>query len=208
MFIPHIQKYLKSGDVLVRVSAMKMLEQFCYSCGPEGNLKMTAMWWTNIFNDIPWNDEIFTIRVLGCNILAYLSRETLESIPRKLRYQLITIVLASFVDEHPDVRAAGISPLTQGAGSIGVLVAYPIMYQDNLLMIDLCASIATLVKDPILNVRIRSSWAIGNLATSIHLYQKESLAGNSDEQIPISLISELMQVAILASKDHEKVFIN
>lgn len=106
----------------------------------------------------------------------------------------MTQVTSFLNDEHQDARASA-------GGTIGVLVSHKVLYSDPLFIMDLCTSLPPLVSDPFLNVRIRSSWALGNLAISIKLGQdlEEDACDISNE-----MIVDILKAAIISTKDHEK----
>ena len=66
-------------------------------------------------------------------------------------------------------------------------------------------TVLDLCRDPNLNVRVRASWAVGNLCDSLVLLQSNGQDSVLEEVLTLSLWTKIMKTALIICQDNEKL---
>jgi hypothetical protein len=115
---------------------------------------------------------------------------------------IMSLVLGTSQDENSGARAAA-------CRTIGVFILFPSQWEDSTNMVDMANTVLDLCRDPNLVVRVRASWAVGNLCDALVL-MKTTTNGHGYDQVlqeilTLTMWTKVMRTAIMISQDHEKL---
>lgn len=102
------------------------------------------------------------------------------------------------MDENAAARAAA-------CRAIGVFILFPSLREDCILIVDMANTVLDLCRDSNLNVRVRASWAVGNLSDSLVLLKSNGQDGVLEEALTLSLWTKIMRTALAVCQDNEKL---
>ncbi|EDO41325.1 predicted protein, partial [Nematostella vectensis] len=120
-----------------------------------------------------------------------------EILPEDKRITCITMLLGLANEDDNYIKASAVR-------AVGVLVLYPCLRDDVLFVADTANAVLTCMEDRNIAVRIRAAWSLGNLTDALVVNR---FSGNSSfvEDFSDMLLLKLLDLAISASSDHEKV---
>ncbi|CAG8613835.1 16614_t:CDS:10 [Funneliformis caledonium] len=175
---PLIVNDLACEDEKIRTAAMTFLieyakEQAVALCGSSQNIDEDVMvqrvqkavtsevfqWWSSVFDQHIQSasiDKCHAVRALTCDLISHIPSDI-----EKRKY-CIKILLGFSKDESPNVRASA-------CRGLGVYILFPCLQQDTKFASDMALSVIQQMSDQNILVRIRSSWALGNLCDTIVL---------------------------------------
>ncbi|KAH8411798.1 hypothetical protein KR215_011263, partial [Drosophila sulfurigaster] len=139
-----------------------------------------------------------TLKCALCDALSNMGVCSFERLPQPQRNALLAFLLGCSSDDAADplVRAAALRALA-------VYVLQPTLRAD-LVFVEHAAELALrLIGDPQLAVRIKAAWALGNISDALDHAQLEQ-----EEHISQSLLMRLIEAAVAACSDHDKVRAN
>jgi hypothetical protein len=110
----------------------------------------------------------------------------------------MSLVLGTAVDENATARAAA-------CRAIGVFILFPSLREDCTLIVDMANTVLDLCRDPNLTVRVRASWAVGNLSDSLVLLKSNGQDDVLEEALTLSLWTKIMRTALVVCQDNEKL---
>ena len=102
------------------------------------------------------------------------------------------------MDENATARAAA-------CRAIGVFILFPSLREDCTLIVDMANTVLDLCRDSNLNVRVRASWAVGNLSDSLVLLKSNGQDDVLEEALTLSLWTKIMRTALAVCQDNEKL---
>nr|CAG8445665.1 6583_t:CDS:10 [Entrophospora candida] len=112
------------------------------------------------------------------------------------------VMLKFSKDESSSVKAAA-------CRCLGVLVMFPCLNQDLKFISDMVTIIIRHISDTNLMVKIRSSWALGNLCDTMVLSRKSNDKNNNlDKFLTNEMCNKIVKAGLSATNDKEKVRIN
>ncbi|CAJ0836243.1 12715_t:CDS:10, partial [Entrophospora sp. SA101] len=112
------------------------------------------------------------------------------------------VMLKFSKDESSSVKAAA-------CRCLGVLVMFPCLNQDLKFISDMVTIIIRHISDTNLMVKIRSSWALGNLCDTMVLSRKSNDKNNNlDNFLTNEMCNKIVKAGLSATNDKEKVRIN
>ncbi|EDV99652.1 HEAT repeat-containing protein 6 [Drosophila grimshawi] len=158
-----------------------------------------------------------TLRCSLCDALSNMGGNSFERLPQAQRNGLLAFLLGSSSDDAADplVRAAAVRALA-------VYVLHPTLRVD-LVFVEHAAELALrLTADNQLAVRIKAAWALGNISDALVAPTSQPAAGQPEqsqeqrqevqelekERISLALLGRLIEAAVLACGDHDKVRAN
>lgn len=92
--------------------------------------------------------------------------------------------------------------------AIGVFILFPFLREDSTHVLDMASAVLDLCHDPNMAVRVRASWAVGNLCDSLVLLKggsTEHATVAMDEILTLPTWTRIMRTALMISQDHEKL---
>ncbi|EDW65871.2 HEAT repeat-containing protein 6 [Drosophila virilis] len=149
-----------------------------------------------------------TLRSSLCDALSNMGGNSFERLPQAQRTGLLAFLLGCSSDDAADhlVRAAAVRALA-------VYVLHPTL-RDDLVFVEHAAELALrLIGDSQLAVRIKAAWALGNISDAlvapIHaVSDPERQETQEKERISQALLGRLIEAAVGACGDHDKVRAN
>ncbi|KAG0348556.1 HEAT repeat-containing protein 6 [Podila humilis] len=158
-----------------------------------------------------FGEDNATIKALGCDCISHISSASYEGLPSRLQMLILSLILATAQDDSPGTRSST-------CRAIGVFILFPFFKEDSAHFLDMATTVLDLCRDPNLGVRVRASWAVGNLCDSLVLL-KASIDSSNDSTTEASAASlavleeiltlptwtRIMGTAIVVSQDHDKL---
>jgi hypothetical protein len=139
-------------------------------------------------------DELPLVRVAACDCSSMIGERPYMALPLEVQYHCQSTLLGLTRDPVTSVRAAA-------SRAVGVLVLYKGPRDDDLYVMDVANALLETSSDGSLPTRVRASWALGNLCDALVLKQRTQ----DGYDIPIALIKRLVDAALLAARDTDKV---
>ncbi|KAF9583603.1 HEAT repeat-containing protein 6 [Lunasporangiospora selenospora] len=194
------EKGRDSGDIRVRSASLLFLEEYCKT-----NTGPTAALSPDLWKDIlerhilgAFGEGASGIKALGCDSLSHIPFYVFDSFPSRLQLLILSLVLGTAHDEGAVARAAA-------CRAIGVLVLFPTIREDDTQLVDLAIAALELCQDPQLSVRVRASWAVGNLCDAFVLLKTEDREAVLLELLSLAFWTKIMQTALMVCQDHDKL---
>ncbi|KAG0238054.1 HEAT repeat-containing protein 6 [Actinomortierella wolfii] len=187
-------------DDRVRAAGISFLEEFA-KAGSSASPPLNAAWWKDTTEKLVLkivNDSSPTIRALGCDFFSHMSSQVFDELPTRLEVVLLSLVLGATKDESALVKAASCKTL-------GVLILFPSLRTDYSFVMDMMGAALELCKDSNLTVRLRASWAVGNLCDSLVLLKTEGQERILSEVLTLSTWTTIMQASLAICHDNEKL---
>ncbi|XP_044253365.1 HEAT repeat-containing protein 6 [Tribolium madens] len=138
------------------------------------------------------------LRAIGCDCLGSIGAETFEQLPRDKQILCVTLLFASSRDEENTVKGAAVRALA-------ISVLYPSLREDSGFVVDTAERIYSVLGDENFAVRVKCSWALGNLSDALVL---NKTSAHLMEEFPKNLILKLLKETIKASNDGDKIKMN
>ncbi|KAF9995871.1 HEAT repeat-containing protein 6 [Entomortierella chlamydospora] len=189
-----------SEDPRVRSAGLMFLDEYS-KAGAVATKPLTSEWWKDAMERHilkAFTEENTSIKALGCDCISNLSSDAFSGLPSRLEMSIMSLVLGTALDEHPSARAAA-------CRAIGVFILFPSLREDSTHAVDLASTVLGLCQDPNLNVRVRASWAVGNLCDSLVLLKTSDQEHVLDEILTLSLWTRIIKTALMICQDHEKL---
>ncbi|KAF9347375.1 HEAT repeat-containing protein 6 [Mortierella sp. AD094] len=189
-----------SEDPRVRSAGLMFLEEYS-KAGAVATKPLTSEWWKDAMEKHilkAFTEENPSIKALGCDCISNLSSDAFSRLPNRLEMLIMSLVLGTALDEHPSARAAA-------CRAIGVFILFPSLREDSTHAVDMASTVLDLCQDPNLNVRVRASWAVGNLCDSLVLLKASDQEHVLDEILTLSLWTRIIKTALMICQDHEKL---
>ncbi|KAF9920831.1 HEAT repeat-containing protein 6 [Linnemannia zychae] len=187
-------------DTRVRTAGLKFLEEFAKS-GSSTTPALTSDWWKNILEQHilkVFSDDNPSLKALGCDCISHISVEAFNGLSTRLEVLIMSLVLGTALDENANARAAA-------CHAIGVFILFPSLRGDSTLIVDMANTALDLCRDPNIAVRIRASWAVGNLSDSLVLLKSNGQNNILEEILTLSLWTKIMRTALAICQDNEKL---
>ncbi|KAF9175295.1 HEAT repeat-containing protein 6 [Mortierella sp. AD010] len=189
-----------SEDPRVRSAGLMFLDEYS-KAGAVATKPLTSEWWKDAMERHilkAFAEESPSIKALGCDCISNLSSDAFSGLPSRLEMSIMSLVLGTALDEHPSARAAA-------CRAIGVFILFPSLREDSTHAVDLASTVLGLCQDSNLNVRVRASWAVGNLCDSLVLLKTSDQEHMLDEILTLSLWTRIIKTALMICQDHEKL---
>ncbi|KAI8905299.1 armadillo-type protein [Powellomyces hirtus] len=203
--VPVLAESILDPKEAVRAASYKLLEQYAHSCCSvtEGIQVQTMDWWcelVDVYIHKGVQDEFYAVRSLAVDCLGHIPATLFGDMPAKRQYGCLALALGMIEDEDPTVRAAA-------CRTLGMYVGFTAVMEDVLFLSDVATTIPRLMSDANVGVRIRASWALGNLSDALaHVSENVQTEGQSisDAGITWETITQIIKAAIVAAKDNDK----
>ncbi|KAF9970286.1 HEAT repeat-containing protein 6 [Actinomortierella ambigua] len=145
-------------------------------------------------------EEDDRIRAAGISFLEEFAKAGSGACPPLARLQvlLLSLVLGATKDESALVKAASCKTL-------GVFILFPSLRTDYSFMMDMTSAALELCKDSNLTVRMRASWAVGNLCDALVLLKTEGQDRILSEVLVLNTWTAIMQASLAICHDNEKL---
>ncbi|XP_026735223.1 HEAT repeat-containing protein 6 isoform X1 [Trichoplusia ni] len=129
-----------------------------------------------------------------CDCIANIGERSFKELPRHLQVLCCTLLIGSCSDEEAAVRAAAVRALA-------MLVMYRTLRDDICFVSDCGENILRALKEPMLVVRTKAAWALGNLSDALVLNMEDPDSDDIDDD----LLVRLLEVSIQCAVDNDKV---
>ncbi|KAF9432002.1 hypothetical protein BGZ76_011422 [Entomortierella beljakovae] len=190
MILGNVQK---TQDSRVRSASLLFLEEYSKAGTSANTLRVKH---TN--NTLLFEEENPSIKSTACDCISHISSDAFGGLPSRLEKLIIPLMLGTALDEHPAVRAAA-------CRAIGVFILLPSLWEDSANLVEMASTVLELCQDSNLNVRVRASWAVGNLCDSLVLLKNNNQEDILGEILTLPLWTKIMKTALQISQDHEKI---
>ncbi|KAG0299566.1 HEAT repeat-containing protein 6 [Dissophora globulifera] len=201
---PRLDAALGSGantdDIRLRSAGLLFLEEYCKS-GTTASCPSSAEWWQDVMEKHilkAFSEENPSIKALGCDCISHLSSDAFNGLSNRLEMSIMSLVLGTALDENAVARAAA-------CRTIGMFILFPSLREDSTHILDMATTVLDLCQDTNMNVRVRASWAVGNLCDALVLLKTKGLEHVLDEVLTLALWTKIMKTALLICQDHEKL---
>ncbi|KAI8099098.1 armadillo-type protein, partial [Halteromyces radiatus] len=157
-------------------------------------------WWMKILEKYIQQASIDTtpnIRVLACDCLATMAKAVFENFPVRYQRLAIALLLPLPDDEESQVRAAA-------CRALGAFVLFPTLRQDTCFVSDMATVLLDRMEDQVILVRLRASWAQGNLCDAL-VIASDADGFDLREWISIPTWMKMTSTATSASLDNDKL---
>ncbi|KAG9303110.1 hypothetical protein G9A89_005068 [Geosiphon pyriformis] len=216
---------LKNDDVNIRTASMKFLEEYAKSAAapefedqnsfedeaiivhPEEKLLMPGLlkWWTDTLdNHIQMSsfDTCHAVRALTCDSLYHMPYAIFSQLPPERALYSVTLLLRFGSDESPNVRASA-------CRALGGFILFPHLQEDTNFATDMAFSVIQNMSDVNLLVRLRSSWALGNLCDALVLISLRNSAqlnsGTILDFLTDHMWIKIVKAGLAGSNDNDKI---
>ncbi|KAG0249862.1 HEAT repeat-containing protein 6 [Mortierella polycephala] len=189
-----------SDDLRVRTGGLLFLEEFSKS-GASASEPLMSEWWTDVLERHvlkAFAEENPSIKALGCDCISHISPNAFIGLPDRFEMIIMSLILGTALDENAAARAAA-------CRAIGVFILFPSLREESSHLVDMANTILDLCRDPNLAVRVRASWAVGNLCDSLVLMKTENQGHVLEETLTLTLWTKIMRSALMICQDHEKL---
>ncbi|CDH49671.1 heat repeat-containing protein 6 [Lichtheimia corymbifera JMRC:FSU:9682] len=190
----------------VRIAAMTFAESYGCAMGnhiEEDNSSRMAKylaWWTGMLSkhiQASCIDDAAGVRAMSCDCLASIPKAVYEQLPHMYQTLAVALLLSLPSDQDISVRAAA-------CRALGVFVLFPSLRGDPHFVSDMAAAIMDQMNDKAILVRVRASWAEGNLGDAL-VAESEDPEFDFQEWIPLMTWSNIIITATSACTDNDKL---
>ncbi|XP_055530262.1 HEAT repeat-containing protein 6 [Wyeomyia smithii] len=137
------------------------------------------------------------LRTICCDAIGNLGVHVYEKLPRNRQLALVSLLTGCTFDEDSGVSSAAVRALS-------VYTLFPSL-RDNICYIEnTIEAIFRIMKDPSVAARVKASWSLGNITDAMVLNSNDQ----SVERIRDDMLKEVLQSAINAASDNDKVRCN
>ncbi|CAG8564763.1 9383_t:CDS:10 [Ambispora gerdemannii] len=222
---------LQNEDLNIRAAAMKFLEEYAKAAAAHSNptnqnnnendetidhskntdtipASELLPWWMSTLDHYIQKSSLDTchaVRALTCDCLSHISSIIFSEMPTDRAMYSITLLLRMVQDESPNVRASA-------CRTLGVFILFPCLSEDTIFATDMALSIIQNISDATLLVRIRSSWALGNLCDSLvtlsEVGENKEISSSVLDFLTVDMFNRIIVAALAASVDNDKVRVN
>ncbi|KAG0078881.1 HEAT repeat-containing protein 6 [Podila epicladia] len=190
-------------DLRLRSAGLMFLDEYLKSASHAQN-PLTAEGWKDVLERHvlqAFAEDNPAIKALGCDCVSHISSTAYEGLPPRLQMLILSLVLGTVQDEAPVTRSSA-------CRAIGVFILFPFLREDSAHVLDMSSAVLDLCHDPSMAVRVRASWAVGNLCDSLVLLKSsntEQATVAMDEILTLPTWTRIMRTALMISQDHEKL---
>ncbi|ORY99820.1 armadillo-type protein, partial [Absidia repens] len=142
-------------------------------------------------------ETISAVRVLTCDCLSSIAKAVFERLPTRYQRLAMALLLPLPEDEESQVRAAA-------CRALGAFVLFPSLREDTCFVSDMATAILDRMKDSVTLVRLRASWAQGNLCDALVIVS-DAEDFNLREWVSIPTWMAILSTATSASLDNDKL---
>ncbi|KAG0051577.1 HEAT repeat-containing protein 6 [Gryganskiella cystojenkinii] len=188
------------GDARVWSAALLFLEEYA-KAGSNSLEPLSIDWWSDALEVHimkTFAEDTPVMKTLGCDFISLLSSNSFNSLPSRMQVLIMSVVLGTSQDENGGARAAA-------CRTIGVFILFPSQWEESTHLVDMANTVLDLCRDPNLAVRVRASWAVGNLCDALVLMKTGGHDQVLQEILTLTMWTKVMRTALFISQDHEKL---
>lgn len=127
--------------------------------------QMSLSFWETLLNGsltaLLQNDQSI-LRAIGCDCLGSIGPESFEQLSRDKQILCVTLLFACSRDDENTVKGTAVRALA-------ICVLYPSLREDSGFVVDTAERIYSVLEDENFAVRVKCSWALGNLTDALVL---------------------------------------
>ncbi|XP_028176593.1 HEAT repeat-containing protein 6 [Ostrinia furnacalis] len=138
--------------------------------------------------------ETSPAKAIVCDCIANIGERSFKELPRRLQVLCCTLLVGSYGDEEPNVRAAAVRALA-------MTVMYRTLREDINFVSDCGEYIIRALSESSLVVRTKGAWALGNLSDALVLNMEDPETERIDEE----LLCRLLEISVKCAADNDKV---
>ncbi|KAF9307420.1 HEAT repeat-containing protein 6 [Mortierella antarctica] len=190
-------------DLRLRSAGLMFLDEYLKSAS-HAQSPLAAEGWKDVLERHvlqAFAEDNPAIKALGCDCVSHISSAAYEGLPPRLQMLILSLVLGTVQDEAPLTRSSA-------CRAIGVFILFPFLRENSTHVLDMASAVLDLCHDPSMAVRVRASWAVGNLCDSLVLLKSsntEQATVAMDEILTLPTWTRIMRIALMISQDHEKL---
>lgn len=140
-----------------------------------------------------------TVKAVACDCFGSIGPHIFERLPRDKQLFLVTLLFACTRDKDSIPKGAAVRALA-------ICVMYPSLREDAGFIIDTAHSIHSSLQDKSIAVRIKASWALGNLSdVLVASFNNSSTAEGYNEELSDNLLIELISDSIKGCKENDNI---
>lgn len=132
-----------------------------------------------------------------CDCIANIGERVFKELPQNRRVFCITLLFGACADEDLLVRGAAVR-------SLAMLVVYKNLREDIGFVTDCAESILRVLDEPMVAVRIKSTWSLSNLSDALVL----NLNDHETDRLDDALLLRIMETCIQCTKENDKIKMN
>ncbi|XP_034231344.1 HEAT repeat-containing protein 6 isoform X2 [Thrips palmi] len=199
---------LKDTDESIRLHAARAVESIGLAMhksledenGSKISMEVIASFWRELLSGsvtslVQCVDQP-SLRAAACDCLANIGMSVFEKLSSDQQILSFTLLFGCVNDEESLVRASAVR-------AIGLFALYPCLRKDIQFTLDSIEAVTQSLKDENQIVRMKASWSLGNISDSLVFNRSEGC-----EEVPNSVLLELLQASVTASLDSDKVRAN
>ncbi|GJJ76544.1 hypothetical protein EMPS_08903 [Entomortierella parvispora] len=188
------------SDIRVWSAALLFLEEYA-KAGLSSAVPLALNWWREALEIHilkAFGEDSPALKALGCDFMSVLTSSIFSNLPSRMQVLILSLVLGTSEDENGGARAAS-------CRTIGVFILFPSQWEDSTNITDMANTVLDLCQDANLAVRVRASWAVGNLCDAFVLMTTNGRTHILQEILTLAMWTKIMRTAIMISQDHEKL---
>ncbi|KAI8070052.1 armadillo-type protein [Gongronella butleri] len=167
----------------------------------QDTLDACISWWQQVLAKYIQQASLDTsaqVKGTACDCLAAMSMAIFEQLPARHQRLAIALLMPLPEDEEASVRAAA-------CRAIGVFTLFPTLREDECFVSDVATAILNGMEDSSLLVRLRASWAQGNLCDALVITNDSLETFQLQERISFHTWTRMLHTANHAALDNDKL---
>lgn len=182
-------------------ASFKFAEAYASAIGSKDKIQQSdVMWWQTMMEKYlqqACSDEVAAVRAAACDCFASMSKDIFEQYHYRYQRLAVTLLFSLSADSDSSVRAAA-------CRALGVFVLFPSLREDPMFVSDMTKAILLQKEEKTILVRVRASWAIGNLCDALVL-ESEKPEFSLREFMSTTEWIEVLSTATSGSLDNDKL---
>ncbi|RUS23174.1 armadillo-type protein [Endogone sp. FLAS-F59071] len=202
---PILQAALADADPSIRTAALTFTEAYTKALSElvveKNDLASHGSWWDEALDRYIQQcseDKFAPVRALACDCLSNMPTEIFVGLTKNRQRLCVVLLLGLASDDDGNVRAAA-------CRALGVFILFQDLREDPLFITDMAMAVLLQLADKNVLVRVRASWALGNLCDALVLQKNEKSAANVSESLSQDLWLEIVRVSLAISSDNDKL---
>ncbi|KAI9310898.1 armadillo-type protein [Dichotomocladium elegans] len=166
----------------------------------KAEMEKHASWWYNMLEKTIQDscvDSDALVRTATCDCLSSIPKDIYEYMDRQHQTLAVALLLPLPTDPDSNVRAAA-------CRALGLFVLFPSLHDDEHFVADMASAVLEQMNDKVLLVRVRASWAQGNLCDVLAIESRKP-GFQLRDWISMPVWEKIVITATSAATDNEKL---